>query len=285
MLRTKPLVSILMSVYNGEKHLKESIISILEQDYDNFEFLIINDGSTDNSELIIRSFDDHRIRLINNKKNIGLAAALNKGLSLARGKYVARMDADDISMKNRLSSQVGYLDDNPKVSIVGSWVEIIGSGEVWKYPTTDISIKSSLLFYSPFAHPTVMFRLSDFVDNNFFYDPYFLKSQDYELWSRVCLKLKCSNINKIFLKYRVTKTEIDKFYKNQIYPNKVKEKLLKKLDFKDKEITMLLDGNDRGKLVKNARVAYKLIKRNQKLKIFPGLGFAKKTLSNLLILS
>ena len=109
---SKPLVSVLMAVYNGEKYLLEAIESILNQTYTNFEFLIINDGSTDSTEEIILSYSDQRIRYIKNEQNLKLIASLNKGLDLAKGKYIARMDADDISLPDRLEKQVNFLERN-----------------------------------------------------------------------------------------------------------------------------------------------------------------------------
>ena len=116
-----PTVTVLLSVYNGERYLRESIESILNQTFTDFEFLIINDGSTDDSRRIISSYDDPRIQLIDNEQNIGLSQSLNKGLKLARGTYIARQDADDISEPERLAKQVSYMDRNPHIALLGSW--------------------------------------------------------------------------------------------------------------------------------------------------------------------
>lgn len=117
-----PKVSVLMSVYNGEKYLCEAIDSILNQNFKDFEFLIIDDCSTDGSADIIRSYTDPRIRLIQNEKNIGLTRSLNKGLKLANAQYIARMDADDISLPNRFEKQVRFLQENPAHVAVGCWI-------------------------------------------------------------------------------------------------------------------------------------------------------------------
>ena len=119
-----PKVTVLMPVYNGEKYLKEAITSILLQTFDDFEFLIINDGSSDASVDIIQSFRDPRIRLVHNDTNIGLIATLNKGLKLAHGKYVARMDQDDISLPRRLEKQTYFMDNNPDVGVCGTWIKL-----------------------------------------------------------------------------------------------------------------------------------------------------------------
>ena len=114
-----PLITVLMPVYNGAKYLNEAIDSILNQTFSDFELLIIDDGSTDQSIDLIKAYNDPRIKLIVNKKNIGQSATLNKGLELARGKYIARMDQDDISMPERLKKQMGFMDEYPKFAVPG----------------------------------------------------------------------------------------------------------------------------------------------------------------------
>ena len=115
-----PRVTVLMAVYNGERFLAEAVASILDQTFRDFEFLIVNDGSTDRSREIILSFGDPRIRLVDNPENIGLTRSLNRGLELAKGGLIARQDADDISLPERLEREIGFLDGNPKAAIVGS---------------------------------------------------------------------------------------------------------------------------------------------------------------------
>ena len=115
-----PKVTLLMSVFNGQSYLKEAIESILNQTFEDFEFLIINDASKDNSLRIIQSFDDSRIKLVHNSDNIGLTKSLNKGIDLAKGEFIARMDCDDISLPERLSMQVSFIDKNPDIGILSS---------------------------------------------------------------------------------------------------------------------------------------------------------------------
>ena len=115
-----PKVTLLMSVFNGQSYLKEAIESILNQTFEDFEFLIINDASKDNSLRIIQSFDDSRIKLVHNSDNIGLTKSLNKGIDLAKGEFIARMDCDDISLPERLSMQVSFMDKNPDIGILSS---------------------------------------------------------------------------------------------------------------------------------------------------------------------
>jgi glycosyltransferase involved in cell wall biosynthesis len=143
--RSYPKVSVVMSVYNGEKYLCEAIDSILNQTFENFEFLIVNDGSTDRTLEILQSYRDPRIKVINNERNIGLTASLNKGLKIAKGEYVARMDADDVSFPHRLEQQKAFLDRNPRVAMVGSWAEVIDESgktqETWRVLTSSHLLK------------------------------------------------------------------------------------------------------------------------------------------------
>ena len=150
---TEPDVTVLLPVFNGALFLHQAIESILSQSFDNFELLIINDGSSDDSEKIIHSYSDHRINYVNNGQNIGLVATLNKGINLARGKYIARMDADDISIANRLKEQKEYLDQHSEVSFVASTINRIDqNGDikgVWSLDQKTItidSIRKTLIF-------------------------------------------------------------------------------------------------------------------------------------------
>ncbi len=207
-----------MSVYNGEKYLSEAIESILNQTYSNFEFLIIDDGSTDSTRQIILSYDDYRIRLIENDSNIGLTESLNKGIDFARGKYIARMDADDISMPERLEKQVDFMESHEDVAVCGSWAIIIDEKgkayDSFKNPEHSIEIEAALFFYNPIAHPTVLMKkgIVNFVGN---YDSFFLKTQDYDLWIRLFLTgYSFYNLQETLLIYRnhkqnITNTNLD----------------------------------------------------------------------------
>ena len=131
-----------MPVYNAERHLSESIKSILNQSFSEFEFLIINDGSSDGSREIIKSFNDSRIVLHDNNRNFGLTKSLNIGLNLAKGRYIARMDADDISYQNRLEKQYQFMENNPDIGFCGTWYKKIGdSSKILKTPINPEKIK------------------------------------------------------------------------------------------------------------------------------------------------
>ena len=212
----KPLVSILMAVYNGEKYLREAIESMLNQTYTNFEFLIINDGSTDKTEEIILSYKDERIRYVKNEQNLKLIASLNKGLDLAIGKYIARMDADDISLPERLEKQVEYLEKNPQIGVLGSWVEIIGKEEpmIIQHKTNFNDIRVELLFHNYLCHPSVIINNLLIKKHNLKY-PNFLHAEDYGLWIQVAKYGKIEILPEILLNYREHGDNISLTLKNK----------------------------------------------------------------------
>lgn len=209
-----PKVTVLMPVYNGEKYVAEAIESILKQTFTDFEFLIINDGSTDSSEEIIKSYNDARIRLVNNEINLKLIATLNKGLELAQGEYIARMDCDDISLPERLAKQVEFMDKHPEVGVCGAWVETIGlkSGDIWRYPSESQEIAARLFFRNAFAHPTVMLRSSLFRQHSLYYNPEYLHVEDFALWQQCRPLFSLANIPHVLLKYRIVPTSITRVY-------------------------------------------------------------------------
>lgn len=210
-----PRVTVLMPVYNGETYLDEAIRSILTQTLDNFEFLTVNDSSTDESEKIIKKYaaGDRRIRLINNKKEKGIVGALNSGLDEARGDYIARMDADDLSLPHRLAEQVRFMDDHPDVGASGTWMDTIGETEtkLWfPFPADHEHIKIALLFYTPLAHPTVIMRRSFLEQHGLRYKEAFKHAEDYELWERCAHLFRLANIPEVLLLYRLHPASVGK---------------------------------------------------------------------------
>lgn len=197
-----------MPVYNSESFLKESIESILNQTFAKFEFVIVDDASTDGSEKIIKYYArrDKRIRFFKNKKNIRTSRALNRGLSEARGKYVVRMDADDWSFPDRLEKQYAFMESHEKVGVSGSAVEICDSRlkliNKREYPTTDHKVRDKIFRYSPFAHPATIWR-TDVIKKVGGYNENIPLSQDYELYFRVGKISKFGNIKNTLLKLRV----------------------------------------------------------------------------------
>ena len=180
-----------MPVYNAEKYLRQAIESILKQTFEDFEFLIINDGSTDDSVKIIKEYDDSRIRLVHNEKNMGLPYTRERGLKLAEGEYIALMDADDISYANRLEEEVNYLDNNRDVMIVASIKDdLIGENIRKSKPSKSFKninkeneeIKVKLMFSNVIMNPTAMIRKQFIIENNITYNKKCFVAQDYDFW-------------------------------------------------------------------------------------------------------
>jgi glycosyltransferase involved in cell wall biosynthesis len=223
-------VTVLMPVYNGEQYLSQAISSILNQTFTDYEFLIINDGSTDRSVEIVSSYNDPRIKLIHNDTNIKLVETLNKGLLLSHGKYIARMDCDDISRADRLAEQVSFMESNQDVDICGTWIKYINgyNKNNWKPPINDDTIKCRLLFAPPLAHPSVMFRKDVMINNNLLYSSKYEHCEDYDLWVRSAQYVKFANINKVLLLYRIHSNNIGiSFRQEQLASaNEIRNKLL-----------------------------------------------------------
>ncbi len=196
-----------MPVYNGEKYLKLAVQSILDQTLKDFELIIINDGSTDKTEEIIKSFSDPRIIYIKNDTNLGLSKSYNTGIRASQGEFIARMDADDISLPDRFEKQMKFLELHPEIGITGGAVILIDkSGKKMKKlekPSSHIELKWQSLFSTPLIHPTVFGRAKIFRDNP--YDENLYNSEDYELWSRLIFntETKLANQEEPVLYYRV----------------------------------------------------------------------------------
>jgi len=198
-----PKISVIMSVYNSEKYLREAIESVLNQTFTDFEFIIVNDGSTDNSPKIIKSHNDERIRIINNEKNIGLTKSLNKALKQGKGEYIARQDADDVSLPNRFEMQVKYLESHPEVVLLGTSFYLIDeTGEITKkYVVLAKPTIKDLIKENQFSHGSVMVK-KEIVDKLGGYNELFRYSQDYELWLRIAECYEVRNLRQILYKLR-----------------------------------------------------------------------------------
>jgi len=200
-----------MPVYNGETYLPEAIESILNQTFTDFEFLIIDDGSTDNSWNILNNINDSRIRLVKNNRNMGITKTLNKGLQLARGDYVARMDSDDTCFPERLQRQKVFLDENLNFAMVGSWVEVIDEiGRKIKkinFPIVSYLLKWRLLNTNTFVHSAVMFRKNAVLGLGGYFDKY-RHAEDYDLWSRLSTHFEVANIPAVLVNWRFCKESI-----------------------------------------------------------------------------
>jgi len=198
-----PRVSVVMSVYNGEKYLREAIDSILAQTFTDFEFIIIDDGSTDRSPQIIDEYADGRIRFIRNDRNIGLTLSLNKGLKTAHGEYIARMDCDDVSLPERLAKQIAFMDANREVGACGTWaLDIDHAGKVIGKRETLVGEQLDNFYWrTSLIHSSSMFRFNP--SGGPWYDPTAPVSQDYDLWLRIRTERKLSNLAEHLLLYRV----------------------------------------------------------------------------------
>jgi len=232
-----------MPVYNGSKFLVEAIDSILNQTFNDFEFLIIDDGSTDQSIDQIKSYDDPRIQLIVNKKNIGQSATLNKGLDLARGKYVARMDQDDISMPERIKKQFEFMENNSDVDVCGSWLRLMGKYDgILELETDSEKIKMNLLTNVNLAHSSVMIRKGTLVNCNLNYNPTFSVAQDYDLWVRMFEYCSFANLPEPLLRYRMhdDQSSINLEQENHVETNRVLTNLLKKMGVKPDDSDLII---------------------------------------------
>ena len=193
-----------MPVFNARQYVRQAVESILEQTFVDFDFLILDDGSTDDSREIISGIDDKRIRLIKNEQNLGIAKTLNKGLSLARGEFVARMDADDIADSERLSKQYDFLIKNPRIGVCGSWVWNFNDQKKFllRYPVGQDCVRSFFLFANPCSHPSVMMRSEMIRQYGLQYNPAYKAAQDYDLWRRCTDFFEIDNIPEPLVSWR-----------------------------------------------------------------------------------
>lgn len=199
-----PTVSVVMPVYNTEKYVREAIESILNQTFTDFELLIINDGSTDNSLSAIRSFTDSRIRVINLEENRGNRVAANIGLREAKGKYVVRMDSDDIAVPDRIEAQVKFMEEHPEIGLSGGHLQLFGnSSDIWHFPIDRNIINNSLIFGPGVSQPVSILRTKVYRENNVYYkeqgESY---AEDLEFFLRLKKVTEFGNIDKILIYYR-----------------------------------------------------------------------------------
>ena len=201
-----PLVSVLLPVYNCERYLADAIDSILSQTFSDFEFIIIDDGSSDRSSEVMAGFGDLRIRIIQ-QENRGLAATLNRGIGLATGKYIARQDADDLSHPDRLAMQVAHMEAQPDCVLLGTWAEIIEVDRLvnrfHRHSVEDAELRYLMLFNNPFVHSSVMLRKSSLSRvGGYTTEPDRQLTEDFELWSRLARVGSIANLGEVLVSYR-----------------------------------------------------------------------------------
>jgi glycosyltransferase involved in cell wall biosynthesis len=201
-----PRVSVVMPIYNAGRFLREAIDSVLNQSFRDLELIAVNDCSTDNSLSILRSYQDPRVRIVSNEKNLGVAASINIGITNSCGEYISRIDADDVAHPKRLEKQVKFLDDHPDIALVGSSAHIIDQlGKqiyILEVPTDGRTIKETLLKYNLFIHSSITFRRESFFSVGP-YRPDFEPAEDYDLFLRFSERYSLANMSEPLVKYRV----------------------------------------------------------------------------------
>lgn len=199
--------SVVLPVYNSERYIEEAIESILHQTFKDFEFIIIDDGSFDRTTEIIRSYEDSRIKLYTNPKNMGIVKSLNKGFSLAKGEYILRMDSDDLSFLDRFENQISFLDQNPEIGVIGGKVKTFTDNSrkvrFWNYPEYHQDILVHMMFANPFCHPAVAIRWTAIKDLQPIYREKAVNCEDYDLWQRLSSTTQFANLDLCVLKYRL----------------------------------------------------------------------------------
>jgi glycosyltransferase involved in cell wall biosynthesis len=213
-----PKISVVMPVHNAERHLIEAIDSVLGQTFSDFEFLILVEYGTNEATMDIlarHAENDNRIKIIKNDNRIGLAESLNKGFRLAKGKYIARLDADDLAERTRFEKQFALMEQNPNIGVCGAYQRHFGNGidTVHKPPVSPEQCKANLLFSCDLCHSTLMIRRKTFLDNDLFYDSRYL-AEDHELWTRAVALTDFTNIPEILGAYRVGRDNITKAKKD-----------------------------------------------------------------------
>lgn len=211
-----PFVSVVMPAFNAQQYIAESVASVLSQTYQDLELIIVDDGSTDESTFIIESFHDPRVRILHNGTNCGIVASLNRGISSARGKYIARMDADDLCFPQRIERQALFMEQHPEIGISGTFVKTVGLvPEIWRYPTNHEEVKAKLLFGSSLAHPSVMMRRSIIEKHKLMYRDQYPHAEDYDLWVRYSDVVKFANIPEVLLLYRIHDAQVSQAQTNE----------------------------------------------------------------------
>lgn len=234
-------VTILLPVYNGEKYLQATIDNILQQTYTDFTLLIIDDGSTDSTVDIVRSYQDERISLLQNPTNIGLVDTLNKGIALCQTEFLARMDADDLWEKNKLEKQIQLMDKNSAIGLCGTSVRKFGTinGD-FIFPITNDTLKVGFLFYCTMSHPSVVYRTSFLKKTGLLYQKAYFPAEDYKMWIDCLDKTTIYNIPEPLVHYRQHEEQICQEKKNiqddktnlvrkehllKLYPNATNEEI------------------------------------------------------------
>ncbi|TDD75965.1 glycosyltransferase [Flavobacterium caseinilyticum] len=205
-----PQITVLLPVYNCELYVQTAVQSILNQTYTDFEFLIIDDASTDATVALIKKLEDSRIQLIEKPINSGYTNSLNYGLQMAKGKYIARMDGDDISFPERFSKQIAYLETHPDVVVCGTTYKIIGNDKLIALPENHEAIKLGLLWGNCISHPSVMIRKKILDEYSIQYNTSKEPAEDYDMWVRLLSVGKLHNLQEVLLEYRLYGNQVSR---------------------------------------------------------------------------
>ena len=209
-MRAVPAVSCILPVHDGEDYVGEGVASILAQTFADFELIVVDDVSSDRTPQILASIRDPRLRFVRSEVRGGIAGSCNRGLALARGRYVARMDHDDVSLPQRFARQVAFLDAHPDVTICGTWVRMFADG--WrrdrKLEPDPARIRALFLLFNVLSHPSVMIRREVLERHGLRYDESFESAEDYDLWTRTSWVAKLANLPQVLLLHRVHPAQI-----------------------------------------------------------------------------
>lgn len=227
---SEPKITVLMPVYNAERFLRKAVESILQQTFRNFEFIIIDDGSTDNSVEIISSYEDARIRFYRNERNVGITETLNNGIGLAQCDLIARMDADDVSYPDRLQKQFNYMQLHPDCALLSTWARVIS--EDGKFARLE-RYRSEFYYYNLtfecwMYHPTIMFRKSCVEAVGMYSKTY---SEDYDLFWKLSTRFKIGNLTEPLVDYRLSSTSLNTVLRKSEYEKANEENVLRNIRY------------------------------------------------------
>ena len=254
-MNQNPLISVVLPVYNCSLYIQDAISSILNQTIQDFELIIIDDCSIDNTVKIVQSIGDSRIKLILKEQNKGLIDSLNIGFKEAQGKYIARMDGDDISLPDRFKKQLEILENNSEIQVCGCWLQKFGSSnEIIKHKEFHDDIKTQLLLGNSMSLGSVMLIRKVF--QNFFFDISKVHVEDYDFWARTAFNYNFYNIQEVFYLYRVHQEQVSSVF-NETQKQKditIKLALFHKLNydknvFNDELIKKVIFTNDKIEIV------------------------------------
>lgn len=228
-----PLVSVIIPYNNVQNYIWESIESILLQSYKNFELILIDDGSYDQSYRIVQKYVDKRIRHIRFNKNYGVAFSRNIGIDASKGKYIAFLDSDDRCYPNRLDWQVEFMESNADIGLCGTWVRTFGDKKsvIWRFAQNNKELKARLLLDNPFATSSIMLRKKTISDNEIYFNAQYKVAEDYDCWERISKYCDIQNIPEVLVEYRIHNSQMSKEKKEIMYDTtkRIRERQLKQM--------------------------------------------------------